>query len=123
MGFWIYMTCIACLIPATMIGFGRYFMKTAPKNINIIFGYRTSRSMKNDKTWIFAHKYCGKIWFISGIITLVVSIITMISVYGKNTDTVGYIGAACTVLPVISIIISIILTENSLKKNFDKSGK
>ncbi len=119
MGFWIYMTCISCLIPITMIGFGRYFMKTAPKNINIVFGYRTSRSMKNEDTWKFAHEYCGKIWFTSGIITLVLSIILMISVLGKSTDTIGYTGAACTIIPMVAIIFSIIMTEKALKAKFD----
>ena len=49
------------LLPFTMIGFGRYFMKKAPKEINSVFGYRTSMSMKNKDTWEFAHKYCGKV--------------------------------------------------------------
>ena len=35
------------LIRVTMIGFGRYFMKNAPKEINAVFGYRISMSMKN----------------------------------------------------------------------------
>ena len=50
------------LLPFTMIGFGRYFMKKAPKEINSVFGYRTSMSMKNKDTWEFSHKYCGKVW-------------------------------------------------------------
>ena len=60
MGFWIFMLIMDLLLPFTMIGFGRYFMKKAPKEINSVFGYRTSMSMKNKDTWEFAHKYCGK---------------------------------------------------------------
>ena len=59
MGFWIFMLIMDLLLPFTMIGFGRYFMKKAPKEINSVFGYRTSMSMKNKDTWEFAHKYCG----------------------------------------------------------------
>ena len=59
MGFWIFMLIMDLLLPFTMIGFGRYFMKKAPKEINSVFGYRTSMSMKNKDTWKFAHKYCG----------------------------------------------------------------
>ena len=62
MGFWIFMLIMDLLLPFTMIGFGRYFMKKAPKEINSVFGYRTSMSMKNKDTWEFAHKYCGKVW-------------------------------------------------------------
>ena len=61
MGFWIFMLIMDLLLPFTMIGFGRYFMKKAPKEINSVFGYRTSMSMKNKDTWEFAHKYCGKV--------------------------------------------------------------
>ena len=39
-------------------------MKKAPKEINSVFGYRTSMSMKNKDTWEFAHKYCGKVKYI-----------------------------------------------------------
>ena len=60
MGFWIFMLIMDLLLPFAMIGFGRYFMKKAPKEINSVFGYRTSMSMKNKDTWEFAHKYCGK---------------------------------------------------------------
>ena len=34
MGFWIFMLIMDLLLPFTMIGFGRYFMKKAPKEIN-----------------------------------------------------------------------------------------
>ena len=33
MGFWIFMLIMDLLLPFTMIGFGRYFMKKAPKEI------------------------------------------------------------------------------------------
>ena len=61
MKFWIFMLIMDLLLPFTMIGFGRYFMKKAPKEINSVFGYRTSMSMKNKDTWEFAHKYCEEI--------------------------------------------------------------
>ena len=62
MGFWIFMLIMDLLIPFTMIGFGKMFLKKAPDQINYVFGYRTSMSMKNQDTWVFAHHYCGKIW-------------------------------------------------------------
>ena len=37
MGFWIFMLIMDLLLPFTMIGFGRYFMKKAPKEINSVF--------------------------------------------------------------------------------------
>lgn len=37
MGFWIYMLIIDLLLTFTLIGFGRYFMKKEPKEINGMF--------------------------------------------------------------------------------------
>ncbi|MFD3157324.1 SdpI family protein [Haloimpatiens sp. FM7330] len=56
------------VISFTMIGFGLLFMKKPPKEISSVFGYRTSMSSKNKDTWVFAHKYAGRVWFNSGIV-------------------------------------------------------
>ena len=67
-------------------------MKKAPDQINYVFGYRTSMSMKNQDTWVFAHHYCGKIWYICGLILLVVSLIVLLLVIGKSNDAIGNVG-------------------------------
>ena len=122
MGFWIYMFIMDLLLPIVMILFGGYFFKKAPKEINAVFGYRTSRSMKNRDTWKFAHRYCGRIWAIFGLVLLPIVVGVMLCFIHADTTTVGYVGAAIVVFPLILIIISIVLTENALKKNFDKNG-
>ena len=122
MGFWIFMLIIILLLPLIMIGFGKYFSKNAPKNINMIFGYRTSMSIKNKETWIFAHKYCGKIWFFSGLIMLPLSVAVMLLVVGGSENIVGTVGVILCILQMIPIIISIILTEKALEKTFDENG-
>ncbi len=71
MWFWWFMFCCDILTPIVMIIYGRMMWKHPPKKINGLSGYRTSRSMKNMETWIFAHKYCGKLWWIIGWITLI----------------------------------------------------
>ncbi len=122
MGFWIFMLIVDLLIPFIMIGFGKCFSKTAPKNINILFGYRTTMSMKNEDTWTFAHKYCGKIWFISGLVMLPLSVAVMLFVVGGSEDVVGTVGAILCNIQIIFIIVSIFFTEKALKKTFDKNG-
>lgn len=109
------------LIPLTMIGFGLYFMKIGPKRINHIFGYRTSRSMKNQDTWQFAHKHCGRIWFLWGLILLAFSLAVVIysraakSPLFESDDTIF-------IIQLIVLILSILPTEIALRKNFDKYG-
>lgn len=122
MAFWIFMLIMNIFLPLTMIGFGRYFTKKAPKEINLVFGYRTTMSTKNKDTWEFAHKHFGKIWFITGLILLPVSIIPMLLVLGKTDDIIGTVGSVICFAQLIPLIGSIIPTEIALKKTFDKEG-
>lgn len=46
MGFWFFMLAMNLIIPLSMIFLGKYFSKHAPGQINMLFGYRTARSMK-----------------------------------------------------------------------------
>ena len=123
MGFWVFMLVMDLLIPLTMIGFGRYFIKRVPKEINAVFGYRTSMSMKNKDTWQFAHKYCGRIWYFSGLIMLPITVIFLLLVIGENKDCVGTVGGIICGVQLIPFMGSVLPTEIALKKNFDKKGK
>ena len=123
MGFWIFMLITDLLIPVIMAGFGRYFLKRAPNKINPVFGYRTERSMKNCDTWSFAHKYCGRIWYISGLVMLPVSVAVMLPVIGKSETVVGAVGGVLCFLQLIPLMAAIIPTERALERTFDKNGK
>lgn len=123
MGFWIFMTIMNLLIPLMMTGFGKLFLKNAPKEINAVFGYRTTMSMKNQDTWKFAHQYCGKLWYVGGKILLVITVVVMLALIGKNEDTVGTVSEALLFLQMIPLIGSIIPTEKALRRTFDKNGR
>lgn len=123
MGFWIFMMIMNLLTPFIMLAFGKYFSKSAPKEINNCFGYRTTMSMKNQDTWEFAHHYCGRIWIKCGWITLVLSILVMLLVIGKNEEMVGSVGAIVCIIQCVFLVGSIFPTEAALKKKFDKNGK
>jgi uncharacterized membrane protein len=121
-GFWIFMMIINLLIPSIMIGFGKYFTKNVPKEINNFFGYRTSMSMKNKETWEFAHHYCGKLWLSSGWKMVVPSFVAMLLVIRKDEGVVGTLGGILCVIQLVFLIGSIFPTEIALKKNFDENG-
>ena len=106
-----------------MIGFGKMFVNRPPKNINDLFGYRTAMSMKNRDTWEFAHRYCGKLWFRLGLVLLVISVPLLLLVFGKDIDTIGAVGLAICSIQLILMFMTIFLTENALKKVFDKNGR
>lgn len=122
MGFWIFMVCVIVMIPFMMIFFGYIFKNNPPKDINSIYGYRTSMSKKNMDTWKFAHHYFGKLWFVIGIIILPVSIIPMFFFIKQSTDVVGTAGSIIEIIQIIVLLIPIYSTEKALKKEFDENG-
>ena len=122
-GFWIFMLIMDLLVPCAMVGLGKMFSGNPPKNINYTFGYRTTMSMKNQDTWQFAHKYCGKLWFRGGLILLPASIIPLLSVLGKGIENVASVGTVVCFAQIVPLVGSIIPTEIALRKTFDRDGK
>ena len=123
MGFWIFMMTMDLLIPLTMIFYGNYFIKNVPKEINEVFGYRTSMSMKNKDTWQFAHQYFGRIWLVVGAIMIVPSMVTMLFVIGQSVGVIGTFGGILCAIQLVFLVVSIFPTEKALKDNFDQYGK
>ena len=121
MDFWIYMTVVTFLLPLTMLGFGLFLYKKPPKK-NAFFGYRTKTSEKNEITWAFSQKFFGRLWIMSGVCMLCLPF-AMFAVINKDTETIGLFGAVLTIMPIFPMIISIILTEITLKRKFDKNGQ
>lgn len=122
MGFWIFMLIMDLLIPFTLIGFGRYFCNNGPRQINGVFGYRTAMSMKNQATWVFAHKYSGNLWFKSGLVLLPLTITVMLCVIGKTENTIGIVSLILCGIQMIPLIGAVFFTERALRKSFDTDG-
>ncbi len=119
MGFWIFMTANNLLLPVLMIVIGKVFIKNPPRQINGIYGYRTRRSMRNQTACFFFHLYCGKLWRKFGWVMLPVSMIVMLPVIGKSDDIVGVVGGVVVTAECMVMLVSILLTEKALAKQFD----
>ena len=122
MGFWIFMLIMELLIPVLMIVIGAVFSKHAPREINMLLGYRTARSMKNRDTWEFAHRHCGRVWFLAGWILLPLSALPLFFVMGRGEDVVGTVGSIVTLVEVAVMIACIFPTELALRKRFNSDG-
>ena len=122
MGFWIFMTLMTMLLPLVMLLLGLYFTRKSQKEINYLFGYRTTRSMKNKDTWEFAHKKIGKLWLAVGAIILPVSAVIMVLVLGQSKDVIGNTGSVIVLLQLVPLIATIFPVEKALKENFDEEG-
>ena len=121
--FWLFCLCMDLLIPATMLMFGRIFQRRPPKRINGIYGYRTARSMKNQATWDFAHRTCGRLWSRLGLVMLPLSTLVMLPVLGADAGTVGLWCGAVALVQTAVLLGSIFPVERALKKEFDQFGK
>ena len=125
MKFWIFMLVMNLLTPLVMIIFGRVFEKKPPKigMSKFAFGYRNIMSMRKAETWEYAHRFFGKLWFRFGIALGVISIIALFFVIGKDKDTVGLAGMIICYVQMAVMLIPVIPTEISLRRNFEKNGK
>ena len=121
--FWLYMLICDLLIPAVMLIFGIRFGKNPPKKINSFFGYRTSRSMRNQETWDCAHRYLGKLWKLLAPMLVVLSVVPMALVYGKTNGEMSAVGMIITVVQLALLLFSLPITERHLKRTFDERGK
>ena len=110
------------LIPMVMFAFGHVFVNRPPGSINMAYGYRTKRSMKNQETWDFAHEYCGRIWKNAGGIMLVISILISLAVFFMDDDSTGYLSLILEHVQIVILIGSIYPVEKALKRNFDENG-
>ncbi len=113
------MTVSNLILPVLMIVLGKVFIKKPPTQINGFYGYRTRRSMKNQAAWDFSHLYCGKLWRKMGWFMLPVSMIVMIPAFGKSDDIVGAVGGVVVTAECMVMLVSILLTEKALAKQFD----
>lgn len=122
MGIWWLLEVCNILIPTIMLVAGYMMWKHCPKEINWVYGYRTSRSMKNMDTWRFAHEFCGRLWWRLGWILLIPSIVVLIPFIYSSEEVIGTVGFVVMIIQCIALIVSIFPTEIALKKNFDENG-
>ncbi len=110
------------LVPLIMIIFGGIMRKKSPKKINMWYGYRTDRSMKNMQTWDFAHKYFGVRWWRIGLSMLPVSAAVAALTYGAGETVMCLCMLGVLVLQMLLLIHSIFKTEAALKNEFNDDG-
>ena len=120
MKLWIVMLLSSLLIPATICIAGWYYRGHTPKSKRS--GYRTSRSLRSDETWAFAHRLLGKYWLRMGIPMLAVSIVIMLAVSGKSDQEIGTIGSTLCIAQSLAMLIPFIPIERALKQYFDENG-
>ena len=123
MAFGYKMLLVILIMPLMMVGFGLLLMKNPPKKINSYYGYRTRRSVRSQETWDFAHYFFGKLWLVCGLVSLPISLVPLCMVLGKSEQVISVAGLIVLGIQTLLLLVTILLTERALKKNFDEFGK
>lgn len=122
MGFWLFLLVCNLLLPIIMIVAGKMMWKHCPKEINGVYGYRTKRSGINKDTWNYAHEYCGRLWWKSGLVMLVMTIIVFLPFINSSDKSIGTVGLFPCIIQCIIMIATVFITEHALKKTFTEDG-
>lgn len=123
MAFGYIMLLVILIMPLMMVGFGLLLMKNPPKKINSYYGYRTRRSVRSQDTWDFAHYYFGKLWLVCGLVSIPISLVPICLVLGKSEQVISVAGLIVLGIQTLLLLVTILLTERALKKNFDEFGR
>src|SRR5688572_30227677 len=97
---------------------GFIFKQFPPKSINYIYGYKTKSSMRNEETWKAANIYSVKLMILIGLDLVIMGALSYYFLPDLDEKS-ALIGIA---IIVSSAIILFLLTENHLRKTFDKEG-
>ena len=121
---WVSLLLVNLLIPAVMIGCGLLFMKKPPKKVNGWYGYRTSRSMKNQDTWDFAQRYMGKVWWKWGWIMLPPVVLAQaLTLLCPDVNSMSIWALVLMAAELVVLMAAISPVEQALKQNFDENGR
>ncbi len=105
------------LIGPLMLVISLIFLYFPPKKINLIYGYRTTLSMKNQDTWKEANKRSIHMMLLVSALTCTLQLIGIVFNINQETTILYSIGFI-----VASLIIGVIVIEKKLKAIFDKDG-
>ena len=105
------------IIGPLMLVISLIFFYFPPKKINLIYGHRTTLSMKSQDTWNEANKRSIHMMLLVSALTCILQLIGIIFNINLET-TILY----ATVFLVAGLIIGVIVIEKQLKTIFDKDG-
>lgn len=102
---------VSLVIGIIFISTSLLLKKRPPTDINAIFGYRTTRSMKNMKLWEAGNRYSSEIMTQNGVIIIILG--SIISLFLNNPSAAILLIMGAMLLLIISMFIRV---ENKLKK-------
>lgn len=103
------------IIPILIILIGILMYKRPPKEVNWFIGYRTRKSMKNEKVWEKANRCCGKLWIVIGSVMIFVAILLNVVFYFKMIIFTETILTIIVLSEIIPLLLSGLIVESKIK--------
>jgi uncharacterized membrane protein len=94
---------------------GLLLKKYPPKKVNILYGYRTSSSMKSQERWDFSQKYCALLFIRLAVLAVVLSVLALFLNLAKNVAVISGLSVM-----IFLFIFAIVKTEKAIKAKFGK---
>ncbi len=110
------------LVPIILIVCGFLLYKHPPKQRNGIIGYRTKMSRKSSETWLFAQRYCGRLWLKIGLLITIPTILVQLPFMHSSVDTIGTATFIIEMVQVAIVLFTILPVELALRRVFDENG-
>src|SRR5690554_8057068 len=85
-----------------------------PKKINYFYGYRTARSMKNQKNWDFSQLYSSKMLILFGVGYIVLSPLKMLFTLSESQESILAMGIILVSLPFLFLIVEKAIDRKSV---------
>ena len=120
----VFLFAVMFLVPALLVAFGWLFTHGRyPAHPNGVYGYRTSRSMKNDETWRFAQERWGRLSWRTGWVLLGSSALVAIALLASSVRRYELYVGAWIVLQAVLTIVTVLPVERALRRRFDEAGR
>ena len=109
---------IQAIVGAIMIIAGWILKIFPPREMNMLYGYRTGHAYHSKEAWDFAQKYSAKAMFRSGAVLFMVSPIYLL-IHINHYIVI----LASILISLLFVFAPIFFTERALRKNFPTDSK
>lgn len=104
------------IIPVLMITIGILIRKVPPKKINKVYGYRTKRSMKDEKSWVIAHRFYA-VWVSTyGFLSLLFACGATFVLRAELPEVLATISLYIIGIELVFLLLPVLHTESMLKR-------
>ncbi len=106
--FWVF----DLLLPAVVLLMGIVFTLRPPRHINMLYGYRTTRSTSSQAMWDEAHRFSGRIYLYIGTALVAFAVaVKLLAPFPPETTCL-----ALSLVSLVCVFIPIPITERYLKR-------